>query len=88
MKVGPFFLSVLLIMLSTVFFLINLKVHATGRGQYIVSRHIIFFSSLGIIAIVYLTGNLWQSLKNPPWFKFLTMAMIGAILFFRINKGF
>ena len=81
----PFFLSILLLIIATVLFLAQLQSHATGKGQYIVPRHIIFLVPVIIIGITYLAGLLWQNLKSYFWIKLLALIVIAGLLLFHIN---
>jgi hypothetical protein len=84
--VYPFFLSVLLMIITIVSSLTVLQAHATGKGQYVVTRHIIFLTPVGIIGITYLAGLLWQSLKSYFWIRFSILIMIAGLLLFNIDS--
>jgi hypothetical protein len=82
----PVFLAVFSMILITVVFLGYLREHALNQGQYIVSRHIIFLLPVGIIALTYLAGIIWESFKSIKWLKILLIAAILILLFYRIEK--
>jgi hypothetical protein len=82
----PIFLAVFSMILLTVIFLGYLRDHSLNQGQYIVSRHIIFLLPVGIIAVTYLAGMVWESLKNINWIRILIIDVILILLFYRIGR--
>ncbi|MBF0531687.1 MAG: glycosyltransferase family 39 protein [Candidatus Omnitrophica bacterium] len=85
-KAWPFFLSTLLILGATIAFLAYLQAHATGVGQYVVSRHIIFLAPIGIIAVSYLIGMLWQAFRNSNWMRISVGVAVFLFLMSRMNR--
>lgn len=86
LTVFPFFLSILLMIIAIILFFATLQGHATGRGQYVIQRHIIFLIPVSIIGITYLLGLLWQSLKSYFWIKILIFIVIAGLLLFHIDN--
>lgn len=84
-KVFPFFLSVGLMILTTVLFLIYLRRNATNTGQYIVSRHVIFLLPIGMITVTYLTGLVWETLRNQ-WVRVVIIIAILGLLSYRLSR--
>lgn len=85
-KSFAFFLAVFSMILITVVWLGFLREHALNRGQYVVSRHIIFLLPVGIIAVTYLAGIMWESLKSINGLRQLLMGVILILLSYRMER--
>lgn len=83
----PFFLAVIVMGCATALFLQQLYARATGEGQYVVVRHIVFLSPVVIIGITYLTALLWQNLDVRRPFKIGLLAAMAGLLLYRINDA-
>lgn len=81
----PFFLSIFLMVFSIFLFLTFLHAHATGKGQFVVSRHIVFLVPVSVIGITYLTGLIGQSLRSSFWLKISIFVVIAGLLLYRID---
>jgi hypothetical protein len=85
-KSFPFFLAVFSTILTTVLFLAYLRDHALNQGQYVVSRHIIFLLPVGIIAVTYLAGIVWESFKGISWMRIVPIVGILILLSYRMER--
>jgi hypothetical protein len=85
-KSCTFFLAVFTMIAVTVGILVYLREHALNQGQYLVSRHIIFLLPVGIIAVTYLTGIVWEGLKTINWLRILIVVCILKVLIYPIGK--
>lgn len=85
-KSFSFFLAVFSMILITVVLLGLLREYALNQGQYVVSRHIIFLLPVGIIAVTYLAGIIWEGLKSINWMRILLIVGILILLFYRMER--
>jgi len=76
----PFFLGIFMMLISTYTFLIHLHAHASGHGQFVIQRHILFLVPVVVIALTYLLGLIAQSLKSQILKIILITGMIAILL--------
>ncbi len=80
-----FFVAIFLVIFLTYGFLVFLRLHAAGINQIMMPRHVIFLAPVGIFAVTYLIGILWQSLEKGPWLK---LPVFGAITVLLVSQIF
>ena len=80
LKSSPFFLAIFILILEACSFLSYLRWHAAGINQIMMPRHVIFLAPVGVIAVTYLLGCLWQSLSKCLWLKIPVFAVIAVLL--------
>ena len=83
--VSPFLSAIFQMFITKIIFLTVLHTHATGRGQFVLQRHVLFLIPVTVIGISYISGLLWKILKPHFWLRISTLMLIIGLLLFHAD---